>query len=66
MKKSRFSDSQIMQILKQVENRVPVVDLCREHGIGNATFTVAQQVQRHGRLNDCEYEDVGNREQASE
>ncbi len=38
MKKSRFSDSQIMQILKQAENGVPVVDLCREHGIGNATF----------------------------
>ena len=38
MKKSRFSDSQIMQILKQAENGVPVVELCREHSIGNATF----------------------------
>ena len=33
MKKSRFSDGQIMQILKQAENGVLVVDLSREHGI---------------------------------
>jgi len=32
MKKSRFSDSQIMAILKQAENGVPVPELCREHG----------------------------------
>jgi len=38
MKKSRFSDSQIMAILKQAENGVPVAQLCREHGMSNATF----------------------------
>ena len=38
MKKSRFSDSQIMAILKQAENVVPVLDLCREHGMSTATF----------------------------
>ena len=38
MKKSKFSDSQIISILKQAESGTPVPDLCREHGISNATF----------------------------
>jgi putative transposase len=38
MKKSRFTDSQIMAILKQAENGVPVSELCREHGMSSATF----------------------------
>jgi len=38
MKKSRFSDSQILSILKQAENGVPVPELCREHGVSSATF----------------------------
>ena len=38
MKKSRFSDSQILSILKQAENGVPVPELCREHGMSNASF----------------------------
>ena len=38
MKRSRFSDSQIMAILKQAESGTPVPELCREHGMSNATF----------------------------
>jgi putative transposase len=38
MKRSRFSDSQIMSILKQAEAGTPVPDLCREHGMSSATF----------------------------
>ena len=38
MKKSKFSDSQIISILKQAEAGTPVVDLCREHGISSAAF----------------------------
>ena len=38
MKTSRFSDSQIISILKQSENGSPVPELCREHGISSATF----------------------------
>ncbi len=38
MKKSRFTDSQIMAILKQAESGVPVSQLCREHGMSSATF----------------------------
>lgn len=38
MKKSRFTDSQILSVLKQAENGIPVPELCREHGISSATF----------------------------
>jgi putative transposase len=38
MKKSRFSDSQIMNILKQADAGVKVPDLCREHSISSAMF----------------------------
>jgi putative transposase len=38
MKTSRFTDSQIIAILKQAEGGAPVPELCREHGISNATF----------------------------
>ncbi len=38
MKRSRFTDSQIMSVLKQAEGGMPVPDLCREHGISAATF----------------------------
>lgn len=38
MKKSRFTDGQILAILKQAENGVPVPELCREHGMSSATF----------------------------
>ncbi len=38
MKTSKFTDSQIMSILKQSESGTPVAALCREHGMSNATF----------------------------
>ena len=38
MKQSRFSDSQIIAVLKQAEAGSPVPELCREHGISSATF----------------------------
>ena len=38
MKISKFTDSQIMSILKQAESGTPVATLCREHGMSNATF----------------------------
>ena len=38
MKKSRYTDSQIMAILKQAEAGAPVPQLCREHGMSSATF----------------------------
>lgn len=38
MKKSQFSDHQIISILKQAEAGTPVRELCREHGMSSATF----------------------------
>jgi putative transposase len=38
VKKSRFTDSQIIGVLKQAEAGSAVPDLCREHGISSATF----------------------------
>ena len=36
MRKSRYSDSQILAILKQNEQGMGVPELCREHGISSA------------------------------
>ena len=38
MKTSRFSEHQILDILKQAEAGTPVPELCREHGMSSATF----------------------------
>ncbi len=38
MKKSRYTDSQILSILKQNGAGTPAPELCREHGMSNATF----------------------------
>lgn len=38
MKTSRFSDSQILAILKQAADGIPVTELCREHGMSSAAF----------------------------
>ena len=40
MKNGRFSDAKIMGILRQAENGVPVTELCREHGMSNASFYI--------------------------
>jgi len=38
MKRSKYSDSQILAILNQSEAGTPVPELCREYGMSSATF----------------------------
>ncbi len=38
MKKTRFTESQIVAILKQQEAGIPVKDICRSNEISDATF----------------------------
>ena len=66
MKMTRYSEPQILAILRQAEGGVPVAELCREHGMmplpGNGLFTnherervvlqMAREVWRHGCIPD--------------
>ena len=38
MKTSRYTEAQILAILRQAEGGMPVAELCREHGMRNASF----------------------------
>ena len=38
MKKPRFRESQIFQVLKEADAGVPIAELCRKHGMSNASF----------------------------
>ena len=53
MKKSRYSDSQIMAILRQADAGTPVPELCREHGMSSASFYKWRaKVRWHGCVHD--------------
>jgi len=38
MEKSRFSETQIVAILKEADSGIKVADLCRKHGISQPTY----------------------------
>jgi putative transposase len=67
MKKSRYSDSQKLAILKQAENDVPFPELCREHGMSSAAFYkwraryCGMDASMMKRLKELEAENAGSR-----
>ncbi len=38
MNKKRFSEAQIVKVLKEAKAGVPVTDLCRQHGFSKSSF----------------------------
>ena len=38
MKRSRFTEDQIIGVLKEHQAGIPTAELCRKHGISDATF----------------------------
>lgn len=49
MRKSRFSEAQIVAILKEHDAGTPTAELARKHGIHPNAPAVAREVRRHGK-----------------
>ncbi len=47
MKRSRFSEEQIVYAVRQAERRTPIGDLCRQLGVSEATFYTWKQKYAH-------------------
>ena len=63
MKRSRFSEEQIIGILKEHEAGVSVADLCRKHGVSDASiYKWKAKVRWDGGLGGQAAEDAGGRE----
>ncbi len=48
MRKARFTEHQIIAVIKSVEAGRTVKDVCREAGISEATVQLEVQIRRHG------------------
>lgn len=64
MKKIKHSEAEIISILKKQEQGMKVSEICREHGVSDATFYNwksrygGMEVQELKRLKDLEYENA--------
>jgi putative transposase len=47
MKRSRFSEEQIVYAIRQAESGIPVSDLCRQLGVSEATFYTWKKQYAH-------------------
>ena len=56
MKKSRYSEEQVAYALRLAESGTPVVDVCRQMGIAEATFYIWKK--RYGRLGVAEVREM--------
>jgi putative transposase len=43
MKRKRFNEEQIIATLKEAENGIPIIEVCRKYGISDATFYTWRQ-----------------------
>ena len=67
MKRSKFSDSQIIDAVKRVESGIGVPDICRELGVSSATFYKWRaKYRRHGCVHDVSHERARRRKPAPE
>ncbi|RVE95640.1 hypothetical protein CN234_36270 [Sinorhizobium meliloti] len=63
MKRSKFTEEQIISILREQEAGAKTAELCRKHGMSEATFYGLEgQVRRHGCFRCEAAEGLGGRE----
>ena len=67
MKRSRFTEEQIITVLREQETGVPTAEVCLKHGLSSATFLQMEgQVRWSGSVGGQAAEGLGGRERAAD